>query len=121
MALSVFCKKVIKAGLANRVAADELIAAVDTLANLANMNQGAAVAALGALLTVGPPAGAIAPMGVGAVDVACALAADVDAAFGTVQGVLDASIARVDLRAIDLQAKIDALTASLRTANIIAT
>ena len=147
--LSVSTKKIIRAGLANRVAGDELIAAIDTLANLSEMTQGAAVAAIGALATVsadigalatvGPPAGNVPDVGVGAIDNQCALAADVNAGFDQVQQALDASIVLIDARVttlqaafdaqnglIDarvttLQAKVDALTASLRTANLIAT
>ena len=121
MSLSVFTKKVIRAGLANRVAANELIAAVDTLANLASMDQGAAVAAIGALATVHAALGAPAVVGTGAVDVACALAADVDARLTDIHTAFDDQITAIDARVTTLQATIDALTASLRTVNLIAT
>ncbi len=149
MALSVFCKKVMRAGLANRVAANELIAAVDTLAVLSDFTQGTAVAAVGTLATVGAatgtlatvsaPLGPIADVGAGAIDNQCALKADVDARFETVSDAIDVVIGGVDARVLTLQlaldatkaatdervttlqAKVDALTASLRTANIIAT
>jgi len=147
MSLSVFCKKVIRAGLANRVAANELIAAVDGFP--AGAVQGTAVAALGALASAGTAIGALATVhaplgapvavGTGAVDVACALAADVDArltdihtAFDaqivtinarvtTLQSNVDADLVGVDARVATLQAKIDALSSSLRVAGLIDT
>ena len=118
MSLSVFCKKVIRAGLANRVAGNELIAAVDGLGGAV---QGAAVASIGALATVTAPLGAVTDVGVGVVDVACALAVDVDTNFEAVSDKIDLLIAGADARILTLQAKVDALILSLRTAALIDT
>lgn len=110
MGISDKTKAALRDGLASVSAGNEVAAALD------GVLPGDAVphlAAIGALATVGAPIGALAAMGTGAVDVACALAADVDAALATIQAAHDAEIIVLDARIATLQAKIDALVAAM--------
>lgn len=93
MALSAKAKKRLEVAMARRAEANEVIGAIDAPGSL---NVAASVAALGALAAVG------------AVDVADAGPADV------------ALSADVDARVASLQAKIDAVIAALKAANLMA-
>lgn len=83
MALSQKAKKRFEAAMAKRAEAQEIIAAIEAGGN----PQAASVAALGALAAVG----AVDVADAGPADVA--LAADVDARVGSLQGKIDAVIA----------------------------
>lgn len=113
MSLSIFCKKVIRAGLANRVAANELIAAVDGFP--AGAVQATNVSTVGALPTVSLPIGAMAPVAGTVGDPTAALASSVDSRLATIQTAFDAEITSINNRVSTLQLRIDAILNALTT------
>ena len=86
------------------------------------------VASLGALAAVGVAPttiiGPLTPVGVGAVDTACALAVDVNTELGTLQAKIDtvigtvALISDINARITSVQGKIDAVIAALIAAGL---
>ena len=128
--LNDFCKTQIALQLPGKPAATSGIQLGDLIADAANdlATPASHVAVLGALATVGTAGitliGALTPVGVGAVDVACALATDVDTELGILQAKIDAvtpsiaSITNINARITTLQAKIDSIITALTTAGI---
>jgi hypothetical protein len=117
MALSERTKEWLESGLGNKNAADEIRAALEGL-TIADAEAATNIADVGTLATVGAAIGALTAVGVGAVDTACALAADVDARLATIQAAHDAAMTAADARVVTLQTKIDALLAALIAANL---